>query len=209
MRVDSRAGSQELTVPLRKWGITVEECILPAGDVEIIGNGPGGRPLLVGIEVKKLPDLFQCIRNGRFADQLRGMKSTYEVNWLLIEGRWAGFEPRTDIVIRQGERWYSIPGRVTYQEATSWILTMCNAAGVLVWRTESQEESVAWLRAHELWWTSKEYEQHRAHLGFYCPPVLPTDPFSEPSLVQKVATILPGIGGKKAVGAAEFFGSVR
>lgn len=209
MRIDTRAGSNELIFPLRNWGVEVEAAVLTAGDVEIVGNGPGGRPMLIGIEVKKIPDLLQCVRNGRFADQLRSMKASYEVNWLLIEGRWTGFETRKDLSVRKGERWYEVPGHITYQEVASWVITMCNAAGILTWRTECEDETVAWLRAHEVWWTAKDYEKHRAHLNFYNPPLTVEDPFAEPTLVRKVASTLPGLGGARSVAVDEHFDNVK
>ncbi len=64
------------------------------------------------------------------------------------------------------------------------------------------------MRSLELWWTGKEYEEHRAHMAFYTPP-LEANPFSEPSLVQRVAAILPGIGNTRSEAVAEHFGSVR
>src|SRR3990170_3568798 len=90
MRIDTRAGSNELIDPLSNLGVPVESGILASGDIEILGNGPNGTPLLVGIEYKKIPDLIACVRSGRFADQLRGMRDTYLISWLLIEGRLKG-----------------------------------------------------------------------------------------------------------------------
>jgi len=209
LRVDIRAGSQELIAPLRRWGVAVEEATLTAGDVEIVGNGPASRPMMVGIEVKKIPDLLQCVRNGRFADQLRAMKQTYEVSWLLVEGRWHGFAQKDDLQVRKGERWYQQPGHLRYQEVASWVLTMCAAAGMLVWRTECEEETVAWLRAHEVWWTAKEYEAHRAHFNFYTPPLSSGDPFAEPSLVRKVANVLPGLSDTLSSRVEGQFATVR
>lgn len=209
MRIDTRAGSSDLIAPLRLRGVTVEEAMLPSGDVEIVGRGPEERPVLVGIEVKKIPDLLQCIRNGRFADQLRAMRQSYEVRWLLVEGRWQGFGHREDMAVRRGERWHTVPSHISYQEVASWTLTMANRAGLLIWRTESEEETVAWLRAHELWWTAKEYRDHRAVMDFYIPPIEAGDAFAEPTLVRKVANVLPGLAGVLSERADAEFSSVR
>ena len=208
MRIDTRAGSKELIAPLKRAGVCVEACVLPAGDVEILGNGPEGRPVLVGIEHKSVEDAAQCMRNGRFAEQLRKMRESFEVSWLLVEGRIGGVGGKEGIATRRGEKWFTLPGRITYQEFAAWLQTMCQAGGVLLWRTETQAESVLWLRALEMWWTVKEFEQHRAHLDYYQPPLI-TNPFEPPTLALRVAACLPHIGGVKAQRVAEPFGSVK
>ena len=209
MKLDTRAGSGKLADPLRAAGVTVEECVLPAGDMEIVGCGPEGRPVLVGIEYKTIEDATSCMRNGRFAEQLRAMRESFEVSWLVIEGRWSGWDSPEGISVKRG-RWFHLPGRIGYQEVAAWTMTMAQVGGVLLWRTETEGETVAWLRALEKWWTAKEWEDHRAHTAIYTPP------FStgyaqivEPTLVQRVAAVLPHIGSVKAHRVAKFFRSVR
>jgi ERCC4-type nuclease len=79
---------------------------------------------------------------------------------------------------------------------------------VLLYRTEDIAESVAWLRSLELWWTAKEWEEHRAHMELYTPP-LDSNPFDPPTLACRVAAVLPHIGSVKAERVAHHFGSVR
>jgi hypothetical protein len=218
VKVDPRAGSKDLITPLRNLGVTVESEFLPAGDVEILGKGPRGRPVLIGVEHKQFEDAIACMRNGRFADQLRGMRESYEISWLLIEGRIGNIGAKEGIAVRRGERWFPLPGRVTYQELAAWLQTMCQAGGVLLWRTETQAESVLWLRALEMWWTVKEYEQHRAHLDTYMPlpvtnPFDVDDPIMDPKnpmyWAYRVASRLPHLGSTRAEAMARHFGSTR
>jgi ERCC4-type nuclease len=189
--------------PLRKLGVVVEETILPAGDAEIVGIGPSGRPVLVGCEYKSIEDVAACVRNGRFADQLRKMRDSFEVSWLLIEGRLRG--DRKGIAVKRGEKWFTLPGLITYQEIVSWTMTMCQRGGVLLWRTESKLESAAWLRSLELWWTAKDWEEHRAHMDWYTPPI-ESNPFEgRPGLARRWANELPGVGdGKSRLISARF-----
>lgn len=211
MRIDTRAGSKDLIVPLRMAGVQVEEAILPYGDVEILGNGPGG-PVLLGVEYKKLGDLLDSMRSGRFADQLRGMRETYNINWLLVEGRMTGVERGEFLKIKVGGKqyrhWVQRPGRFSYQEVVGWSLTMSLKGGCLLWRTEDISETVEWLRCVDNWFTSKDWENHRAHLDWYSPSP-EGNPFEEPSLVQKVAAVLPGLGSSRSRNVASHFGSVR
>lgn len=205
--IDTRAGSEELVVPLQALGLPAERAQLPAGDVEIWGRGPAGRPLMVGVEFKLLRDMLTCVRDGRFAEQLRGMAGRYEVRWLLLEGEWRTSMAGT-LEVRE-ERGFMERGRFTMQEAVAWSLTMAQRGGVLLWRTVDRAESIAWLRALYWWWTSKDFEEHRAHLDWYRAPVTAEAPWDEPTLVQRVAAVLPGLGAERALAASKAFGSVR
>ena len=209
VRVDHRAGSRELIAPLQSLGLPVESAVLPAGDVEILGSGPDGCPLLVGVELKKLPDLIACVRNGRFAEQLRAMRETYQISWLLIEGRLKGVGKDEQLRVLQGLRWFDQPGHVSYQEIASWALTMALRGGVLTWRTESQEETVEWLRTLNHWLTAKEWSEHRAHLDWYEPEPEGANPFTGPGLVQRVAAVLPGVGSVRSANVAAHFRTVK
>lgn len=206
LRLDSRAGSAELHEPLASAGLSPELCIMPAGDIEIMGHGPGGRPLLIGVEYKSIRDVLTCVRDGRFAEQSRKMAAYFEVRWLLIEGEWRTEHGLLEVRERAGFR---ERGHHTYQEVVAWTLTMAQRGGVLLWRTRDRAESVAWLRAMYWWWTSKDYEEHRAHLDWYQPLPTGESPFEEAGLVQRVAAILPGIGSGRALAAAGAFGSIR
>lgn len=206
LRIDPRAGSVELEAPLRAAGLDPIFSTLPAGDVEVWGRGPGGRPLLVGIEFKLIPDLLACVRSGRFAEQARGMRQRYEVAWLLVEGEWRLDGDALEVKERAG---FKARGAFTYQEVASWLLTMAQRGGVLMWRTRDRAETLAWLRAMYWWWTSKDFEEHRAHLGWYTPPATGEALIEEPGLVQRVAAVLPGVGTDRARAAADHFPSVR
>ena len=214
LRLDPRDGSKELKVPLLNAGLTVEVGTLPAGDVEITGRGPGGRPLLVGVEYKQVRDMLTCVRDGRFAEQLRKMKARHEVRWLLVEGEWR--ETEAGLLEVRERKGFKERGRFTAQEVVAWLLTMTQCGGVLPWFTHDQDESVAWLRALYWWWTSKDYEKHRAHLDWYTPPYAPPNPFEdEPGVVQKVAAALLAQGvtvdvnSERARAAGKHFATVR
>ena len=205
MRIDTRAGSKDYIEPLRRRGVEVDEATLPAGDMEILGNGPDG-PILVGVEHKKLPDLFQCIRNGRFADQLRKMREYYGVSWLVLEGRMRYRNGK--LCIWRANSWKFQQGDVSLPEIFGYISTICQAGGILLMRTEDQSESVEWLRSLNNWWTVKKWEQHRAHLDFYKPEQIGGNPLLQPTLVQKVASMLPGLGVARAYAVSKQFDTI-
>ena len=206
MRIDTRAGSKDYIEPLRRRGVPVEEAILDSGDFEIVGNGPHG-PVLVGVEHKKLPDLFQCIRNGRFADQLRKMRESYQVSWLLVEGRMRAHQGK--VQIWRKNKWQDQLGVSGLPEVLGYMLTMSQAGGVLLARAEDEAESVEWLRSMNNWWTVKDWEQHRAHMDFYKPEELGGNPLLPPTVVQKVASMLPGVGAARSYAVSKRFSTIK
>jgi len=209
IRVDPRAGSQDLIEPLRKLGCTVREEYLPAGDIELIGiDGT-----VVGIEFKKIPDLLACIRNGRFAEQLRAMKREYHVSWLLVEGRMrVGASGKLEYATAYNEthdlaKWREADGGYTYQEVQAWLMTMAQCGGALLASTSCLSESALWVRAAFYWWTFQAWEEHRAHKAWFEPPPLWENPYAEPPLALRVASVLPGIGPERANAIVDVMGT--
>lgn len=196
MRVDTRAGSGPLVPLLRARGVRdVEASTLFSGDIAIDGNGPEGRPISVGVEYKKLGDMLQCIDNGRFVGhQLPAMLDCYEVVWLVVEGIWR--ESAEGLLeVPRGAAWSPIRTGTGYAMASSlvgFLMTMEQKVGIKVMRTGTTRQTVDWLYHMNRWWTTKEWEEHRAHLAFDNSQALSL--ISRPSLVRKVAKELPGIG---------------
>jgi len=205
VRVDDRAGSKDLVEPLERLGLRARLERLAAGDVEIVGiDGT-----VVGIEYKKWPDVLACIRSGRFAEQLRGMKREYHVCWLLIEGRIRiGKSGKVEYQHSVGT-WREADGGHTYQEVAAWLMTMVQCGGALVAQTESVDESVMWLRTLYYWWTFQAWEEHRAHKAWFAPPPLWENPYSEPPLALKIAALLPGVGGERANAMLDVLGTAE
>jgi len=202
IRIDDRAGSADLAAPLRKLGCDVRVERLPAGDVEIIGiDGT-----VVGVEYKQWSDVLACIRSGRFAEQLRGMRREFHVSWLLIEGKIrSGDKGKIEVLGDKG--WREADGGFTYQEVVAWLMTMAQCGGALTWHTQSQAESALWLRSLYYWWTFQAWEEHRAHKAWFVPPPLWENPYAEPPLSLKVACLLPGVGNGRAGAIIESMGT--
>lgn len=206
IRVDDRAGSADLIAPLAKLGVRARLERLPAGDIEIIGiDGT-----VVGVEYKKWSDVLACVRSGRFAEQLRGMKREFHVSWLLIEGRIRVADGKGLLKVQQpsGE-WRDADGGITYQEVAAWLMTMTQCGGALIAQTETQADSAMWLRSLYFWWTFQAWEEHRAHKAWFEPPPLWENPYAEPPLVLKVASVLPGIGSERAAAIIDVMGNEK
>lgn len=210
MRVDTRAGSGPLIPLLQRRGVKgVEPATLLYGDIAIDGNGPEGMPVAIGVEYKKLPDLLQCIDNGRLVGhQLPGMLDVYNVVWLLVEGIW---RERLDglIEVPRGQIWQPIKtgtGNAMAASLQGFLMTMEQKVGIKVMRTGTTGQSVDWLYHLNRWWTGKDWEAHRAHLAFDNSQALAL--ISRPSLVRRVAKELPGVGMGRSGPVARTFTSV-
>lgn len=210
MRVDPRAGSAPLIPLLRHRGVReVESAYLHSGDIEITGNGPEGCPVSVGIEYKHLPDLIQCIDNGRFVGrQLPAMLDSYNVIWLLVEGIWReGKDGR--IEVPRGAGWKPVVAGASGGMASAlwgFLMTMQQKVGIRVMLTGTTSQTVDWLYQLNRWWTGKEWEAHRAHLQFDNSQAIAL--VRRPSLLRCVAKELPGIGMGRSGPVARHFKSV-
>lgn len=210
MRIDPRAGSGDLHPLLIRRGVKgAELATLTYGDISITGNGPEGCPVAVGVEIKKLPDLVQCIDNGRFVGhQLPGMLECYDQIWLLVEGIWREDSQGT-VSCPRGATWKPLiagTGHFSASALNGFLLTVQIKLGVRVMFTGTRQQTVDWLYQLNRWWTGKEYEDHRAHLAFDNSAALTL--VSRPSLVRRMAKELPGIGWGRSAAVARRFPSV-
>lgn len=209
LRVDDRAGSKDLVPHLARLGLSTRLERLPAGDIEIIGVD--GTVVLV--EHKQWADVFACVRSGRFAEQLRGMKREAHVSWLLIEGRLRlGEGGRLEYATDYHEagdlaKWREADAGLTFQEVSAWLMTMVQCGGALVAQTASPQQSALWLRGLHMWWSYQAWADHRAHKAWFEPPPLWENPYAEPPLALKVACMLPGVGNGRAQAIIECMGT--
>lgn len=211
MIVDRRAGSIDLYPQLQMAGVRpLELGELGYGDVQIEGRGEGGCPVLVGVEYKRLGDLCQCIDNGRFVGhQLPGMLECYQDVWLCVEGIYRDGR-HGEVEVPVGAGWKSLKSggskAFSIQAMLGFLITLQVKCGVKVVHTGTLPQTVRWLSALNHWWTSKDWEDHRAHLSFDNSQALTL--ISRPSLVRRMAKELPGIGWDRSGKVARHFASV-
>jgi ERCC4-type nuclease len=241
LRLDPRVGSGDLDAPLRQLGVEASVQPLPFGDVELIGRGPGERPVLIGVEIKALGDLLRCISDKRYVGhQLPGLLARFNLVYLLIEGVMTAAETRELLRLkrpgfmgsalpaegRDAGTWMAAPFGTRpwrYEDVVSWLMTQENKsrerddqAELRLAFTADRRGTAAWLAALHHWWTSKAYEEHRAHRGMHLKP-LAADPLSawdpekqaELDRAYTATTLCTGIGEEKALAAARHFKSKR
>lgn len=122
--IDDRLGSRELAQCKafrrdrggdrdRANPIPFELTRLDSGDVCFAGNGPTGG-VLVGAELKSIPDVIQSCRDGRLTGdggQLQRMREDYDIRYLIYYGEYRA-QPSTGLLqmcgddIHSGGSWY-------------------------------------------------------------------------------------------------------
>jgi len=114
IHVDPRAGSGQFRdylnneVKFRGKKKIAMHGQLPFGDFFIPGNGPEGR-ITVGVELKRVADLIQCMKDGRLTGhQIPGMLRMYDWSVLLVYDEWQG-KPQTGILqVKRGRKWVEV-----------------------------------------------------------------------------------------------------
>lgn len=213
--VDDRTGSKELAPLFKPYDVDVSLDRLDFGDFCFSGHGPGS-DVLIGLERKATGDLISCMRDHRFAGyQLPGLLKTYDWVYLIVEG-----------ISRAGksgvlENWYRrdwYPAKVgskyvLFREVHGFLTTLQNRVGVIVTQTSNEEQTVATIMSLYKWW-QKPWGQHDSFKEIYAPSdsleVRTRGRFlvHQPSLTERVAVQLPGIG-KAAFAVAKRFRTVK
>lgn len=215
--LDDRAGSGDLDTYLKHWGINFVKTRLDYGDAAVEAAGPI-TPCAVGIEIKKVKDALQCMRDGRFSGhQLPGLLKDYGIVWLVVEGNY-GIDYDTRVITVSGGKGKRIPlkmGRQSksyfmYAELDHWLTTLEVKAGIHVRRTGSRIETAQFLVDQQSWWM-KPWEKHKSHLSIHVNKQ-PSDLQSvlvPASTMRKVAAQLPGVGWERSKAIEEYFGTIE
>lgn len=220
--VDPRVGSGDLTPLLSSLGCPAETQHLDFGDAMFLGSGQDGAPVPVGIEVKRLDDVLQCITSGRFVGhQLPGLLRTYEHTWLVVEGVYRANPVDGTLETRNGKGWNACGhGKQTwmYRSLDKWLTKLEVKAGVHVRRTGNRDETARTIAALYHWW--QEYDDHQLDdLDRSNQIALAQKVAGEgtgiwlgertgPTLLRRVAAELPGIGIEKSGMVAGHFSNV-
>jgi ERCC4-type nuclease len=139
--------------------------MLESADFAFAGKGPGGHPLMVGVERKVISDLLTSLRKGRLqglqgesgSGQLPRLQQAYDVAWLLVEGAYkVGANDR--IMTRGGKG--TAPGGWTQDTLTKQLLSLELQGGLHIHQTASLTASVQWLTSCVRWFTDKSWAQH-------------------------------------------------
>lgn len=218
--IDDRVGSKDL---MKYFSEEEAELVrLEFGDACWYGNGPDGQCWSIGVERKTVGDLVNSIRSGRLSGhQLIGLMQNYQVVYLIVEGLWRGNPKTGALQVYRGEkgkggRWRDLSygsKKFTAGSLVGYINTLDHLLGVSMRGTASPRETAVYMRWLCSWW-QKDWEGHKAHKQYHKSrsPGRVTGighvSLEAPSLLQRIASELPGIGYEKSCRVARHFDSV-
>ena len=231
IQVDDRVGSVELIPILQNLvpklcrassGIpfpSVTSTRLLCGDACFDGIGTNDSKLLIGVERKRLKDMLNSIRSGRYSGkQLPEMLEYYDVSYLIIEGRYrcgatgdlehlvTSAHPLGDTL---GGKWFPVQignQTIRFTELDHFICSMQQFTGVKVrssWTDYDTAAQIVSLYTHY----QKAPEKHHSHQALHTPAEYAT--IGKAGLVRRVAAALSGIGWQKSADVALKFGTVK
>lgn len=187
---------------------------LESGDVAFSGvNG-----ITIGIELKKVQDALSCIFSSRLADtQLPLMAQVYDVRYLIVEElyraepgsgvlqRWKTFPSEKDV---KCGKWYDAHAgrnRVTYSTFELWLHTMSELGGARLERCADIEATASLITALHVWWNRDEHKSFNVMYESTGDSAV----LSRPTMLRRMAALLPGIGWIRSAAVAKHFGSVE
>jgi len=201
--IDDRTGSKELLTYIMAIGVPCEISRLEFGDFAFEGNGPRGR-IAIGIERKTLHDMLNCIDDSRYAAHQRpGMNSTYDKNFLILEGNWGPGAPpnMAGVLLEKGYPCRYRTGKVMYSKLYRYMLSI-SLSGVTVLHSRDMRETA--VNITEVYhYFQKNWEAHTALIStqILAIPALT----QKPSLVRRWAADLANIGVKHSIEAERMF----
>lgn len=201
--VDDRTGSKDLTPQLRDIGLAVEMIRMESADVAFEGKGTAGRPVDIGIELKKLGDLVSSIRTGRLAGEqlpkMVGPRGAYDHAWVLVEGTWKA-DSYGRVLEHHKHGWQLLPGGMSVSELEKTLLTFELCAGVHVRHSPNRQTSLQFIAALYHWWSDVSLDKHTSHLAVHTPTT-----FLSVSDFCAAVMKWPGIGLRTAVAVEAYF----
>lgn len=206
--VDRDRASAGLLPLLKRHMIPAELGKLKFGDVSFIGRGAEGRPVPVGVEYKKLPEMLKSYLDKRYVGhQYPGMARTYERSFLLVEGEYRP-DPKSGLLqVQKFGHWISARNAVMWREYRAHLMTLAFCGGVPTLESKDESETGWLLACLYRWWTGKDFDQHKSHLAFS--EAGPEGLLTKHSLKRRWAKELPGIGYEKSKALADHYESAR
>lgn len=204
---------------------------LNSGDVCILGHGPGGSTISIGVELKSIADILSSFDTGRLqATQIPKMNEDYDVRWLLIYGayRIRLADGALEYLHREkdartgkltGRRWWQVYARGKNRKPVMYAylkaaLMETTELGFSYDHVQDVEEAVAWLGILHAWWTKPHHQHKLMHRTDESRKLAlsPAMANKDPRWMRRVEVakrlLKSGIGYDKAMAAADTFGSV-
>jgi ERCC4-type nuclease len=209
--IDSRIGSREL---LSHFAHGVAQLgHLEFADAAFLGTRKDS-VMSIGVERKALSDFLGSMQTGRLAAvQLPGLRASYDVVYVVLEGVWK-VHPDGRILVPRGKgNWDSFHlGRrqFTSRELDGFVNSLQVEAGVVVRETSNMHHTAMLIYNLYRWWQKSDHASILAmHKNRFADDGAGGALLTPPSLRRRVASELPGIGFKRSLAVADHFPTVR
>jgi ERCC4-type nuclease len=182
---------------------------VPYGDFVFSGLWTRGVETWVSMERKRTGDLIDCIQDGRYLAQAQAAKeSGFDFLVLIAEGVWRK-GPDGLLQTPGGIRdWRTHPSKIEYRKVTNFLLELDFHVGIKVLTSRTPRETVQHVVDTYLLFQDPPEDHHILEQIFmHDPPKRGI--LRPPSLVRKVASLLPGVGWHKSEAVDREFRSVR
>lgn len=180
-------------------------------DASFLGDGPGGKTVRIGVEVKQLSDVLKCIQDGRFAGEQLPSLVKFTSYWLVIIGLFKTDERTGMLIQRRGKDWREVQfgkRRFMGSDLEHWLMTMEMKAGVRYRHVTSNRQAAMFIYSLYRWWNDKGWDGHNSHLQLH-----DTSPevglIKKASLKRNIAKEIPHIGWQRSAAAEDYFDSIK
>lgn len=211
--IDNRVGSVELlpTFQSHRNRPDCQSTRLTSGDFCFSGIGVMGN-CMIGVERKRLKDMLNSIRSGRFSgEQLPKLLEQYEYIYLIIEGIWRCNWESGTLEEQWGTGWMPVQlssngALFMALELQSFLNTIATRTPVHVLHSSNARDTVDQVVGLERYY-SKPWDKHHGHMALHTPPnhVL----LGKAGTVRRVAAALDGVGWERSGTVATYFKSVE
>lgn len=211
--IDDRIGSAELLPVFQSHHIrpTCQLKRLSAADFCFSGNGPSGY-CMIGVERKRLRDMLNSIRTGRFSgEQLPKLLDQYEYCYLIVEGYWKTDQATGTLLERYGKTWYPVylsndnKSPFAALELQYFLNTIRIHTGVCVLYSHNEHDTVD--QTTGLWkYYAKPWQRHHEHLALHMES---KKTLKKAGTVRRVASVLDGVGWEKSAVIEEYYKTVE
>jgi hypothetical protein len=127
----------------------------------------------------------------RLQEQIERQVLKFDRSLLIVEGDW-DFNTEGRVVQWAGKRKKPLRGSPPAAELLQRLLTIATRADVTVWPTHSRRATLIFLVALYRWWTDKDLDEHKSHLGVKNPDASLLAPMSD--FRKGLMVRLPDIG---------------
>jgi ERCC4-type nuclease len=185
----------------------VEKRRLEAGDFQFTGEGPEA-PVVVGVERKRVTDMLNSIRTGRFSgEQLPKLLRIYDYVFLVLEGTatWRTNFRSGLLERRKGSSWEPLMiGKQVFTglELDSYLNDIVTCTPIKVHLTRDAEDTVSYVLGlmHSF---SKPWEKRNHHVAIHRPTEYVQ--VRKASTLRRILYTLDSVGWERSSAAEDYF----